>query len=325
LKLRNLFTDAEVLSAYTEHGDDYVAVANTLSTLRDVDVSRQLVRYWCKQFDKTKKNGDYYLTLAGTNRDLKNERTLRDPKPSDQLALAPQSDDSTIVLVFSDTHCPYMHPDYIDFLTYAKREYRPTMILCGGDEVDSHALSFHNSDPALDSAGIELDNARIQLSNLHNLFPDMRIVESNHGSMVYRKAKAHGIPAAYIKSYRDVLFPDGEGKAWSWHDTVRLEMSLGRDIQLQHQGTGDLTKLAAHENANLIVGHEHSKFGIGYAASRVDDYWSLYLGCGIDRSAMAFAYGQHMPSKPVLGCSIIVDGVPQLIPMRLDRHERWIG
>ena len=49
------------------------------------------------------------------------------------------------------------------------------------DEVDYHALSFHNSDPDLDSAGVELERARATIQQLEKLFPKMDLVHSNHG------------------------------------------------------------------------------------------------------------------------------------------------
>jgi hypothetical protein len=37
------------------------------------------------------------------------------------------------------------------------------------------------------------------------MFPKMDLLDSNHGSLVYRRAFKHGIPRAYIKNYNDYL------------------------------------------------------------------------------------------------------------------------
>lgn len=331
MKLRNLFTDAEIKDAIECCTDintgavSYPQVAQFLSEFDRCDVSRQLAAYWCKQFDIKKQNGDDYLTLTVANRKLKNEREIRIPSPSDQRAVVQQSNDPSCILFFTDSHSPYHHPDILEFLIAVKDECKPTMIINGGDEVDNHALSFHNSDPNLDAPGAELENARLFISDLHDVFPDMRICESNHGSLHYRRAKAHGIPVQYLRTYREILFPDGGGEGWSWHENIRIEMEYGRDLQFQHSCTGDLLKGAAHENANLYVGHEHSKFGIGYGANAYETYYSVYGGCTLDTQAMAFAYGKLFPNKPVLGCVVIKDGVPYAIPLRTDKHNRWIG
>ena len=60
------------------------------------------------------------------------------------------------ILIISDTHIPYHHKDLFPFLKAIKKLYKPTKIVHIGDEVDKHALSFHDSDPDLPSAGDEL-------------------------------------------------------------------------------------------------------------------------------------------------------------------------
>lgn len=327
-KLRNLFTDDDVqyaIECTTVDGViDYVWMSRILSNLHD-GVTPELAKYWSRQFEVKKKNGDAYLTLAPANRELKNARQKRVPNPADLEATVEQPTDPERILVFGDTHAPYHHPDAVDFLARVAGLINPTMVVHVGDEVDHHALSFHDSDPNLDSAGKELVQARLFINDLHDVFPYMRILESNHGSLAYRRAKAFGLPTAYIKSYREILFPHGGGEGWSWHHRIRIENEYGRDFQFQHEGKGDLMTLAAHENANITVGHEHSKFGIGYNATMVDTYWSMYLGWLGDISSMAFAYGKEFPKKPVLGCGLIIGGVPSLVPMQVDRHNRWTG
>lgn len=331
MKLRNLFTDDEVRDAIECCTDidtgaiGYAQVAQVLSEFERCDVSRQLASYWCRQFDVTKKNGEDYLTLTVANRALKKAREVRTPRASDLLATTTQSDDAKRILFITDHHAPYQHPDLIPFLAAVKESFMPTMVINGGDEVDNHALSFHNSDPNLDAPGVELEQARLFINDLHDLFPDMRICESNHGSLIYRRAKAHGIPVQYLKTYREILFPDGGGEGWSWHDVIRIEMDHGKDLQFQHQCAGDLLKGAAHENANLFVGHEHSKFGIGYGANVHDTYYSVYGGCTLDTNAMAFAYGKLFPNKPIVGVVTIYKGVPHVMPMLMDAQQRWIG
>jgi hypothetical protein len=324
MKLRSLFTDAEVLECLPTADETYGDMAQMLTNIGRCTVTRQLARYWARQFDTTKLNGDYYLTLTVANRELKNNRQLRVPQRTDMLAIEEQATDPECIMVFGDTHAPYHHTDAIDFLRTVRDAMRPTMVIHTGDEVDNHALSFHDSDPNLDSAGMELEASKLWIKDLELVFPELFLMESNHGSLAFRKAKAHGIPAAYIKTYRQVLFDQG-GERWSWHHRLRLENKWGRDMQFQHIGNGDLMALAAHENANIIVGHMHTKFGIGYAASEVDTYWSMYTGWLGDVDALAFAYGDTVAKKPILGCGIIREGIPYLIPMRLDRHNRWTG
>ena len=102
--------------------------------------------------------------------------------------------DNSRILIIPDLHFPYCHPDALDFLHKLKVKLQPTRIICGGDELDYHALSFHDSDPDLESSGRELVLALGYVDTLHELFPKMELLESNHGSMFYRKAKANNMP-----------------------------------------------------------------------------------------------------------------------------------
>ena len=65
-----------------------------------------------------------------------------------------------VILVLSDLHAPYNHPEAVEFLEAIKYKYQPTKILGIGDEVDFHALSFHDTDPELDNAYAELVKAK---------------------------------------------------------------------------------------------------------------------------------------------------------------------
>ena len=104
------------------------------------------------------------------------------------------------ILIISDTHCPYHHPDLIPFLKTIKKKYKPDRVIHIGDEVDSHAISFHDSDPDLYSAGDEHKQSLPTIHAMEKLFPVMDLMDSNHGSLVYRRQKASGLPRAAMKS-----------------------------------------------------------------------------------------------------------------------------
>lgn len=331
-KLWSRFTDEERIAAIQgarkEDGKiNYSKMAELLSdNTHGTEVSPQLAKYWAMQYEETKKNGEYYLTLARPNRKLRSKRKLRKPSTEDFKAKTEvKESEHNSILVIPDLHAPYQHPDTLDFLIAVAAKYLPDTVVNLGDETDHHAMSYHDSDPNLDSAGMELMKARDFLHKLEKVFPVMKLCHSNHGSMLHRKAKTHGIPADMIKSYREVLFPDGGGEGWEWDFSHRLPLPNGEEVQFQHQASGNLLDAAAHERCNLVVGHFHAKYSIDYSASRAALYWAMYGGCLIDGSSLAFAYGENFKHKPIIGCSVIVDSLPILVPMRLGKDGRWLG
>lgn len=312
-----LFTEAQHKELLVKYKDNKVA-ASYYSALSGKDVSSQNVAYWRTIFIDNKGN------MAKADRELKEERVLIKPQPDDDVGLTgfiPKV--AECIMVIPDIHAPYQHPDTLPFLRAVKVQFSPDLVVDLGDELDYHAMSFHDSDPNLDSAGVELEKGKEFLNELYKDFPQVLVCHSNHGSMQYRRAKAHGIPVQLIKKYRDVIFPTHGAPEWSWSHNWRINTPLG-EVLFKHQASGILSD-AAHNSCNLVVGHSHGNFSVEYSASSSHLYYGMYCGCLIDKDSMAFAYGKHSLRKPIIGCAVILNGRPILLPMVLDRGGRWIG
>jgi predicted phosphodiesterase len=226
------------------------------------------------------------------------------------------------ILAISDLHVPYHHKDTFKFLAAVKQKYKPTRVVFLGDEVDHHALSFHDSDPDLCSAGDEIEEAIGHLRQLYKIFPEADILESNHGSMVFRKAIAHGVPRTYLKTYRDVLCaPD----KWRWTPSLRINFPDGRSVFFHHGLSKDVMKVVLRKGMCVVQGHFHTEFKIGYAPGANHLLWGMAVGCSIDDTSYAFAYNKTNLETPILGHGIIIDGLPKLLPMTLDSKGRWNG
>ena len=226
------------------------------------------------------------------------------------------------VLIISDTHFPYAHPDVIAFLTAIKKKYKPDRVIHIGDEIDGHAISFHPSDPDLASPGDELALAIQRLKPLYKLFPKVDVVESNHGSLVYRKGKVHGIPRFVFKSYREVIEAP---KDWRWHPDLTIKLSDGQDVYFCHGKSSAPGKLSQSMGMSTVCGHFHEQMHIHYWANPKGLYFSMQVGCLIHDESLAFAYNNVNLKRPLIGTGIILDGVPRLIPMILSKGGRWTG
>lgn len=228
------------------------------------------------------------------------------------------------VLVIPDLHIPFEHPDALKFLTAVKQKYlqEDSVIINLGDEIDGHTISFHDTDPDIPfSPSSELETAIHRLQAYYELFPKTYVCESNHGSLVYRRQKAAGLPRHVIKSYQDIL----DTPQWEWHEDYILQTKMG-DIYLCHGKTSANGKLVKEMGTHgAIQGHFHGKFQILWQATATGVRFDAYSGCLVNRDSLAFSYGRNHIPKPILGCLLISKmGYPRLIQMITTEDDRWI-
>lgn len=220
-----------------------------------------------------------------------------------------QKHDNSRILVISDLHAPYNDPDALGFLQMLKDRYDFTRVISVGDEQDVSQASFHDGDADMMSAGHELIAAQKVLQELEGMFPRMDIMSSNHGDLYYRRAKHHGIPLHVIKSYNDVL---GVGKGWQWHSDLIVNLPTGEDVYFCHGKSQNGLKLSQNMSMSCVQGHYHNSFNIQYWSSPRALYWSMQVGCLVDDKSLAMAYNKLTVGRPILGCGVIIDGVPSL-------------
>ena len=230
------------------------------------------------------------------------------------------------VLVIPDLQCPFQHPDALAFCIWVKRQFGPIdEIVCIGDEADQHAVSDYPADPDGLSAGIELHKCIEELMGFYKAFPVVKVCTSNHTDRIFRKALKHGIPRAYLRQYRDFL---DAPKGWVWKDQWTID---GVIYEHGHALSGGSGRQASYQlpllnRRSTVFGHFHSFAGIQYLASdELGVHFGFNVGCLIDQSAYVFQYGKRHKQKPILGCGIVEDGVPEFIPMRLTKGGRWVG
>ncbi len=225
------------------------------------------------------------------------------------------------VLVISDMHHPYAHPDTVEFLSAVKKELKPDKVICVGDECDFHAISYHDKDPNLFSPAQELEAAKKRLKPIYKLFPEVTVLNSNHGSLVARKIKSSGIMASVMRTLNEILEAPAE---WKWVDEITLTLPNKQQVYLHHGMNSNVIKTSTSLGMSCVFGHYHSKFNIEYWSSPSGLFWAMQVGCLIDTKSLAFAYNKLDIKRPIIGCGAIVNSLPVLIPMILDKNGRWI-
>ncbi len=219
-----------------------------------------------------------------------------------------QRDDNSCILAFSCLHAPYQHKRALEFLTALKHRYQPTRVICLGDEVDFHDSSYHESNPQLNSASIELKSAQVVMNQLEDIFPILDIVFSNHGSMLHRKAVSAKIPVHALKSYNDIL---GVGQGWTWYPEIIADLGGGNMCLFKHQVGSASMNAAIERQINVVQGHYHSKLEMIYRViAETKAMFGVTAGCLIDDSELAFAYNKTNAKVVKLGAVIIYKGKP---------------
>lgn len=225
------------------------------------------------------------------------------------------------VLVISDTQYPFAHKDSFAFLKAVVKKYKPTEFVHIGDEIDLHAMSNFDHDPDGYSAGHELTAALKDMRILYKMFPKMKVCTSNHTARPFRKAHKHGIPKAFLRDYHEFMEAP---KGWAWADKWEIDGVIYEHGEGQ-SGMNGAIKAALGNMQSTVIGHLHSFAGILWSANPRHLIFGFNVGCLIDHRAYAFAYGKNFKNKPILGCGIVIKGIPVFIPMLLARNSRWVG
>ena len=226
------------------------------------------------------------------------------------------------ILVISDMHIPYHHKDSIKFLSEIKKQFKPDRIINIGDSIDFHAISMHDSNPDLPNAGDELNLTKKYLKELEVIFPNVTEVDSNHSSLVFRRALKYGLSTQFLKSYNEFL---GVGKGWKWVDNLTLTLSNGQRCFFTHGMSADILKVSQAMGMSAVQGHYHTKFVISYWSNPDNLFFGMNVGCLTNQKSMAFEYAKNFKTRFIIGTGIILDGVPRLLPMVLNKGGRWNG
>lgn len=224
-------------------------------------------------------------------------------------------------MVTPDLQMPFHHRDALDFLAAVMKKEKPSVHVNVGDEVDFHALSDWDHDPDGMSPGDELRTAKKALEDLYQLIPKTFVCTSNHTARPFRRAKKYGLPAAFIRDYKEFLHAP---RGWLWASDFEIDRVVYEHGE-GYSGQQGALRAALANMQSTVIGHLHSFAGISYSANSKHLIFGFNVGCLINRHAYAFAYGRYQPQKPILGCGIIDRGIPKFIPMLLDPNSRWTG
>ena len=177
------------------------------------------------------------------------------------------------ILIIGDLHEPFCLDGYLEYCQEQYKIHNCNQVIFIGDIIDAHGFSYHEPDPDGMSSGLELDTAIKKIAKWYEAFPYADVMIGNHDRMASRKAMSGGIPAAWIRSYNEVLGTPN----WNWIDRVVID-----DVQYIHGEGGTARTKCRADLQSTIQGHLHTQ---AYCDHYVGAHYKIFgcqVGCGID-------------------------------------------
>ena len=201
------------------------------------------------------------------------------------------------ILVIGDIHAPFELDGYFEFCqeTYAK--YNCNQVIFIGDIIDAHGFSYHEPDPDGMSSGLELETAIKKIAKWYEAFPYADVMIGNHDRMASRKAMSGGIPAAWIRSYNEVLGTPN----WNWCESVIYD-----DVLYEHGEGGQAAAKAKNNLMSSVCGHTHTLAYTQWFVGKRFKVFGMQVGCGVDSTTYAAAYAKNF-KKQAIGCAVVLN------------------
>ena len=111
------------------------------------------------------------------------------------------------------------------------------------------------------------------------------------------KSMTGGIPAAWIKTYNEVLGTPN----WNWLESVVYD-----DVLYEHGEGGQAKSKAKNNLLSSVCGHTHTEaYTIWFVGKRYRVF-AVQTGCGVDASTYAAAYAKNF-KKQAIGCAVVLN------------------
>ena len=201
------------------------------------------------------------------------------------------------ILVIGDLHEPFCLDGYLDWCLEQYEAFNCNQVIFIGDIIDAHGFSYNEPDPDGMSSGLELETAIKKIAKWYEAFPYADVMIGNHDRMASRKAMSGGIPAAWIRSYNEVLNTPN----WNWAESVIYD-----DVLYEHGEGGQAAAKAKNNLMSSVCGHTHTLAYTQWFVGKRFKVFGMQVGCGVDSTTYAAAYAKNF-KKQAIGCSVVLN------------------
>lgn len=225
-------------------------------------------------------------------------------KITEYKSYTPFEGDKNNVLVISDTHLPFEHPDALRFCREIQEKYNCGTVVHIGDIIDNYAISRYDKDPSSMAISAEYEEVLKKLKAWYETFPEVKVCIGNHDARIFRKVALAGLPEGWLKSLKDIL---GSPERWKYeftHEHNGVIYTHGTNF------SGDMAavNIAKENRQSTVIGHLHTVAGVRYVANRNSNIFGMSVGCLVDDRTYAFAYGKENARKSIISCGVVLNG-----------------
>jgi len=219
-----------------------------------------------------------------------------------------------VVGIISDTHIPFVHPEYLDFCKYTFERFGVTKVVHIGDLVDHHAGSRFASELTAWNIEQELKLTKVELAPWFKAFPEVSLCMGNHDRIPARQAKTVGISQSFMKTFEELYALPVD---WVCSRSFNID-GVHFDHGLNSGGMMGAKNTSLKMGCSYVQGHTHMHAGVAYNANvRGETFFGMNVGCGIDQNAYAYNYAKGLRGEMVMGCGIVASGTEAyFIPMK---------
>ena len=228
------------------------------------------------------------------------------------------------ILILSDTHFPYQHLNYFEWIKKIKNHIKPTRVIHIGDVIDNASIMVERpADPNVESPIFELASAKKEIRKLEKIFPKMDILFGNHDLRIMRRAERFGIPRSMLKDLNSIY----EIKSnWRWHDKLIVQLPNKTNVFFTHNFKNNILASSREIGGSFLCGHFHTQANINYWSSPTALNFAMCVGSSINPKAASMRYQKNFIKRPIISIGAILNNSqPVIYAMPLNDRGEWTG
>jgi len=206
--------------------------------------------------------------------------------------------------VIPDLHIPGHCSDSLEFIRDSFSDHKVTDVMCIGDIVDHHYISFHPNELDAMNPLEEWKAAKKELEKWVKAFPYMKLCYGNHDVRPVRAAKELGLHEdVFLKTLNQIYgLPD----TWVWKERWDLD-GVVYEHGIGSNGMYGAKNTALKLGSSYVQGHTHAYGAVYDIPQARRRFAAMNVGALIDKDKYHARYAKLIFKVGMsLGCGIVL-------------------